>query len=200
MLALLVFHDTCSWIFHEVKSVWLHFPSYGMTRLASHLHLMPSLIEMQNLHRGHQPLSCSHPAMGTLILCNMRGTLHTRLRNSAVARQRGNHSNSKLAHHLVDTLMSLWRPLLLTMSICLPWETKKKKKKKSSIWYFQVFADIAVLLVKADLPESFKSFGHFSQVNKKTKTNKNKHLHTRNKIIPSRVWTQFSICTFTVEK
>ena len=93
---------------------WLHICTYALPNRNAESASRPS------------PLSCRHPPVGTLILRNIRGTLHPRLRNSAVARQRGNHSNSKLAHHLVDTLMSRWRPLLLTMSICLPWETKKQ--------------------------------------------------------------------------
>ena len=50
----------------------------------------------------------------------MRQTLHTSLcarrnawRNTAVARQRGNHSNNKLSRHLVGTLMTSHRQLEL---------------------------------------------------------------------------------------
>ena len=68
-------------------------------------------IKKKNAVQRHQPFSCGHHLVDTLFLCDMRQTLHTQLRarcnalsNSAVSRQHGSHSNSKLSRHLVGTL------------------------------------------------------------------------------------------------
>ena len=60
-----------------------------------------------------RPAALFHHLVGTLVLHDMRRTFRTRLRarrhaplNSTVARQRGNHSNNELSHHLVSTLTS----------------------------------------------------------------------------------------------
>ena len=74
-----------------------------------------------HIYRGHQPFSCSHYFVGTLILRDIHQTLRTRLgarcntpRSSVVARQCRYHSNNKLNCHL---LTSCWRPLLVQMPL-----------------------------------------------------------------------------------
>ena len=78
-----------------------------------------SLFEL-GCNRGSQPFSHSHHLVGTLVLHNMRLTLHTGLCatrnasvNSAVTHQRSNHSNNKRSCHLVGTLTSHWQLLYL---------------------------------------------------------------------------------------
>ena len=69
-------------------------------------------------NRSHQPFSCGHHLVGTLVLHDMHWTLHTGLcvrhnapSNSVVAHQQGNYSNNKLSRYLVGTLTSHWWPL-----------------------------------------------------------------------------------------
>ena len=72
-------------------------------------------------NKGRQLFALGHHLVGALVLCDMRWTLHTRLRskrnaphNSAVACQRGYHSNNKPSCYLVGTLTSHWQPLTET--------------------------------------------------------------------------------------